>query len=1043
MSDFPDQPKNFGLPIWWVVSILFHAVLLTWLIFFSPVRVIDLTKKPSAAANVSPARAKEIVEKMSEKQAENLAADVRDLQSMKQQLNELEAAKREEFEKFTRDFSKNAPEEAAKAQAAAAKAQADALAAQAKLDAGMTNALMTKAEAELKQLDKLQNESTLAQTRAKAAQSVAFEKLDTLDARFKEAQAAQAEAKAAQDRAAAAQDAARKARGNEVPKPPKDRRSDIESATENIKRAEQEVAKADADIAALTNQLAAASSAVTQAQSNTVSSASAPQAARTLQTAQKQTDQLKSKISQRQSQQEKAAARIPVEKERLEKFQAEATGVPRDESDEKITQLQAAARERQMEAQQAQARAATAFAAAQKLPASAAPATIAHEEAEKAQAAAEKAQAEALAAAARMTASVTNAMQAKSPAELQKLNAEQAEAAAAQARANEAQERALDKLAVSDTRFTEAYQAQNEANAEQRRAAAALAAARAASDEVKSKEATQRSSEVASARAEVTNAEQEAARAAEEIRALTNQIAAERSAIKQANTNSPASVKAQESAKKQLSSFESKLAQRQSQHEKFVGRVADRKARLEKIQAEAGGARPTPTADNVAKLHNQARERQADAQKKQSQASAALAAAKKQAAPNDGGIASMPKLDPKSAGASAKVDQMDLPKLYDTALKTEEELAESYRRLRATELAMIRNIPLADALQATDSVKVNRPEFQSALTNTVDFEAAREAIQNTRSEIKSIHQLGSSLLAQARGLDRSGSRSAAGASLSPGGEPMGAIANAQNLEALAAEDDNMRAKDLTAAMKLAGKSGGAGSGKKSGKSGGGAGAGAGGAGGAGAGGAGGGGGGGTGASSGFGVATGRRGGVPTGVGLNIAAMPGRTVASHGESPGWMFVDSWYILGPFDNPGRANIDKQFPPETVVDRNGTYYGKGGTALQWEFYQAHEAKIMPPFRGYNAGGKRGLEYVIYYAATEMFFEEACDLWVAIGSDDFSKVWINEQLIWASGKGSKSWRADEGLRKVHFTKGVNRILYRVENGHGPTEFSFIVGMP
>ena len=62
----------------------------------------------------------------------------------------------------------------------------------------------------------------------------------------------------------------------------------------------------------------------------------------------------------------------------------EATGVPRDESDEKITQLQAAARERQMEAQQAQARAATAFAAAQKLPASAAPATIAHEEAEKA-----------------------------------------------------------------------------------------------------------------------------------------------------------------------------------------------------------------------------------------------------------------------------------------------------------------------------------------------------------------------------------------------------------------------------------------------------------------------------------------------------------------------------------------------------------------------------------------------------------------------------------------------------------------------------------
>lgn len=183
--------------------------------------------------------------------------------------------------------------------------------------------------------------------------------------------------------------------------------------------------------------------------------------------------------------------------------------------------------------------------------------------------------------------------------------------------------------------------------------------------------------------------------------------------------------------------------------------------------------------------------------------------------------------------------------------------------------------------------------------------------------------------------------------------------------------------------------------------------------------------------------------VPSGVSGDIAAMPGRTVAARGESARWMFVDSWYILGPFDNPGRANIEKQFPPETIVDRNAVYDGKGRSQLKWEFHQAHEAKIVPPFRGYNAAGKRDLQYVIYYAATELFFEEACDLWVAIGSDDFSKVWINDQLIWASGKKTKSWRVDEGMRKVHFEKGVNRVLYRVENGHGPTEFSFVIGMP
>lgn len=66
-----------------------------------------------------------------------------------------------------------------------------------------------------------------------------------------------------------------------------------------------------------------------------------------------------------------------------------------------------------------------------------------------------------------------------------------------------------------------------------------------------------------------------------------------------------------------------------------------------------------------------------------------------------------------------------------------------------------------------------------------------------------------------------------------------------------------------------------------------------------------------------------------------------------------------------------------------------------------------------------------------------------MAIGSDDFSKVWVNDQLIWASGKQQKKWRVDEGLRKIHFNKGVNRVLFRVENGHGQTEFSFVVGMP
>jgi hypothetical protein len=185
----------------------------------------------------------------------------------------------------------------------------------------------------------------------------------------------------------------------------------------------------------------------------------------------------------------------------------------------------------------------------------------------------------------------------------------------------------------------------------------------------------------------------------------------------------------------------------------------------------------------------------------------------------------------------------------------------------------------------------------------------------------------------------------------------------------------------------------------------------------------------------------------------LPALPGRRVASRGPSLPWVFVDSWYILGPFDNPRRRNIDTKFPPETLVDLNATYPGKNGVPIQWEFFQSGTANVMPPFRGYNRARRIGglsqelayrsnLQYAIYYATTELHFEKDCDLWVAIGSDDYSKVWINDQPVWASGKGAKAWRPDEGYRKVRFKAGVNRVLYRVENGNDRTEFSLMIGM-
>lgn len=180
-------------------------------------------------------------------------------------------------------------------------------------------------------------------------------------------------------------------------------------------------------------------------------------------------------------------------------------------------------------------------------------------------------------------------------------------------------------------------------------------------------------------------------------------------------------------------------------------------------------------------------------------------------------------------------------------------------------------------------------------------------------------------------------------------------------------------------------------------------------------------------------------------------MPGRVIGANAVSGRWMFVDSWYLLGPFDNAGRANLEKQFPPETVVDLNATYVGKRGRPIRWDFFQAPGPRVVPPFDGFNPlpsgatdGGDtfkaRDLEYIIYYGYTELRAMQDCDVWIAVGSDDFSKLWIEDQLVWASGKQHKKWRVDEGFRKVRLKQGVNRVLFRVENGHAQTEFSLAV---
>lgn len=161
------------------------------------------------------------------------------------------------------------------------------------------------------------------------------------------------------------------------------------------------------------------------------------------------------------------------------------------------------------------------------------------------------------------------------------------------------------------------------------------------------------------------------------------------------------------------------------------------------------------------------------------------------------------------------------------------------------------------------------------------------------------------------------------------------------------------------------------------------------------------------------------------------ALSARKISSKAKRKGWLYVDTWYMIGPWENHGAVTYDRLHPPESGIDFDAIYpTGKNGQSLRWQFHQSNNIRIIPPKSQSDA---------TYYFYTEIEFDEPTDVFVAIASDDATKVWLDSQVIWQE-NGLSQWNIGEGMRKIRFRKGTNRILVRLENGPGETMFSFLL---
>ncbi|MEM1213142.1 MAG: hypothetical protein AAGI68_12700 [Planctomycetota bacterium] len=171
------------------------------------------------------------------------------------------------------------------------------------------------------------------------------------------------------------------------------------------------------------------------------------------------------------------------------------------------------------------------------------------------------------------------------------------------------------------------------------------------------------------------------------------------------------------------------------------------------------------------------------------------------------------------------------------------------------------------------------------------------------------------------------------------------------------------------------------------------------------------------------------------------ALPGRMLTDASARKGFLYLDTWYFVGPWRNFSKADFSDVHPPEQRIDLDAEYYdgwfadrpNHPQQVLRWEFVQSDRIAIQPPRIHHSS---------TFYAYTEVYSDTTREMLVAVASDDMAKVWLNGDVIWTD-VGQSGWNLDEGFRKVIFQRGFNTVLVRIENGPAYCAFSVVLCSP
>ena len=341
--------------------------------------------------------------------------------------------------------------------------------------------------------------------------------------------------------------------------------------------------------------------------------------------------------------------------------------------------------------------------------------------------------------------------------------------------------------------------------------------------------------------------------------------------------------------------------------------------------------------------------------------------------------------------------------MYDESLALEQQIAEANADIQAAKEASAQNTSFAEARGDQSATTPARPDIasqlsQSPLETVGQLGAFRKALARARTEIQDMNARAASALglSQGHGSSSTAGRTRDGARFATQAARITAARGGQGHSSLQGYGNvvNMIGFGGTG-------SAGASEGMRSGRAGGGS--------------------------------NMKPGAVTHGPGLEGRdilgkALPGRRFTRDSLRRGWLYIDTWYVIGPWENQSTIDYTNVHPPEREINfdaryRNGKFASRRDHrdhAMKWEFYQSDQARCQPP---------RVYADSTYYAYTDLWFEQPRDMLIAIATDDAARVWLNGEIIWQD-EGISAWNLGEGYRRVRFKKGYNDLLVRIENG-------------